>query len=244
MTGSNYFVTGASSGIGRAVVTELVKHDVRVFAMTRDAHHADDLVSRYGASKIVTVVGDLQNISALDKIVPNLIKEYGPFSGLAHCGGIVRFESLKKLSYERNLEMMQIHYFSFVELLRLLTFKKDRNLPFNAVAVTSLTAVKSMRDMAAYSAAKAAIEGFIRSASLELLENNIFINALRPGLVDTPMLEIVKYTKENPEEWKRNLQPLGMIPADAVASEVLHLLLRVNPFVTGTVVDVNGGMPI
>ena len=241
---ANYFVTGASSGIGRAVVSELVKHEHRVFAMTRDNHHASDLVARYGENNVVPVIADLQNIGALEKIIRPLVREYGFFAGLVHSGGIVRFESIRKLSYDRNLEMMQIHYLSFVELLRLLTLKKDRNAIFSAVAVTSAAAVRSMRDIVAYSTAKAAVEGFVRSASTELLENNVFINALRPGFVDTPMLEVAKFVHDDFDNWLKKQQPLGTIPSEAVASEVVHLLLRDNPYVTGTIVDVNGGMPV
>ncbi len=240
---ANYLVTGASSGIGRAVVTELVKHQHRVFAMTRDTHHASDIVSRYGDS-VVTVIADLQNIATLEKAIKPLMKEYGPFAGLAHCGGIVRFESIRKLSYERNLEMMQIHYFSLVELLRILTLRKERSQIFTAVAVTSAAAVRSMKDMVAYSAAKAAVEGFVRSASQELLENNVYINALRPGFVDTPMLEVAKFAHDKFDEWLKKQQPLGTIPSESVAKEVIHLLLRDNPYVAGTIVDVNGGMPV
>ncbi len=241
---ANYLVTGASSGIGRAVVGELVKRQHCVFAMTRDAHHAADIVVRYGENNVITVVEDLQNISSLEKTMRPLIRKYGSFAGLAHCGGIVRFESIRKLSYERNLEMMQIHYFSLVELLRILTFKKDRNQIFSAVAVTSAAAVRSMPDMVAYSAAKAAVEGFVRSSSQELVENNIYINALRPGFVDTPMLEVAKFAHDDFDNWLKQQQPLGTIPSEAVAAEVVHLLLRDNPYVVGTIVDVNGGMPV
>ena len=154
-----------------------------------------------------------------------------------HCAGIVDVIPSKVVSYEKMLNVFQINFFAFMELVRYFT-KRRFSDGGNIVAVSALSAHQGRKGMSVYSASKGAIEAAVRSLAIELIDKGFRVNAVVPGPVATPMASNSEKTfgfavQENPS--------LGIALPEDVANTIMYLLSDVSRFVTGRNCYIDGG---
>ena len=110
---------------------------------------------------------------------------------------------------------MNVNFFSFVELLRVILNKyKLKDGIFRVVAISSQAAKITSSHNALYGASKAALDNYIRSSAKDLSKNNVLINSIAPAFIDTDMINNVRkaYTPEEFEKYIKGVQCLGLIP--------------------------------
>lgn len=183
---------------------------------------------------------DLTQPELIEPQLSELLAAAPPVDRVVYCAGMTRIEAVTKLRYAQNLAMMNLSYLSLVELLRVLIALKPVSHPLKVVVVSALAATTGAEHTVSYSTAKQALETFVRHGAPELLAENVWINALAPAYVDTPMLKFNRLIDRNFATNVRKIQPLGLLSPQAVASE-LHALLE-STCCTGTIRYVNGGM--
>ena len=183
---------------------------------------------------------DLTEPELIEPQLSELLAAAPPVDRVVYCAGMTRIEAVTKLRYAQNLAMMNLSYLSLVELLRVLIALKPVSHPLKVVVVSALAATTGAEHTVSYSTAKQALETFVRHGAPELLAENVWINALAPAYVDTPMLKFNRLIDRNFATNVRKVQPLGLLSPQAVASE-LHALLE-STCCTGTIRYVNGGM--
>jgi 3-oxoacyl-[acyl-carrier protein] reductase len=244
-------VTGATRGIGRAVVLALLSAGRRVVAVGRDAT-ALSALERAHPGRVVGLAIDLSQPRAAAFAVDEAERVVGPLDELVYAAGIVEYApalEAGEAALRRQLELNFIAPFTMVQRAGQRMTARGQGA---IVAVASTLAFAVAPGTAAYAASKAALVNAMRTFALELAPH-VRVNVVAPGVVDTEMVRVPRKplrADENREEAieaelvaLRALHPLQRLgSADEVAEAVLYLLAA--RWVTGTVLTVDGGLTL
>lgn len=236
MKPANILVTGASSGIGRAVAEQLLREGRRVVLAGRDEARLREVAS-VAPERAVTVSFELEDVAFIDAIVDKLVAAHGPFDGVVLSSGVVRYESLASVSPDELVRLYNVNAVAPVLVARAAL----RAMPDggSVVFVSSTLAFRHAETTAAYSASKAALTAMAKTLALEVAPRGVRVNVIAPGVVDTPMIRAAKSAGELEE--LRKLHALGRIGTpDEVADATVKLLDM--EWTTGIVLTVDGGL--
>jgi NAD(P)-dependent dehydrogenase (short-subunit alcohol dehydrogenase family) len=241
-------VTGASRGIGRAVVEALVTRGAHVAALGRDTDALMD-VARIAPDKITAVVGDLSDADTRRELVPRAVEALGGLDGLVCAAGMIRRESVDHITPEAIDAQLVLNFRAPLELsLAFAQHVKSRVGSGAIVHLSSTLASRPSHGTLVYAATKAAVEAMTRGLALELAPNGIRVNAIAPGIVDTDMVRGARGEESTAEVEQRMsglraLHPLGRLGRpDDIAHAAVHLLDA--EWTTGTVLHVDGGLSV
>ena len=240
-------VTGAGSGIGAATCRRLAALGQQLVIHTgsrTDAAHA--LAQELNAVQCRVVVGDLAAPETVAALV-NAAQELGPLSGVVANAGFADKRSIAQLddaAVERSMQTMVV---SLARLMRATLPLLEHSGQGRFVAVSSFVAhrfTSGTSTFAATAAAKAGIEALVKSAAVEYASRGVTVNAVAPGLV----------RKDNPkggslteDELKRAAQgvPIGRLATpDDIAAPIVFLLSPESAYITGQVLQVDGGLTL
>ena len=233
------FVTGASSGIGRATAIYLSKLGAKLVITGRNAEQINFTLQQLQGDGHIAIIADLveqEDMSALfDQVVADGIK----LNGLIHCAGVPSIVSIKNLTKKRLLEVFNINYFSFIELCRQYSKNKYSN-EGSIVGISSIAADRADQCQTAYSATKSAMDISVQALAIELIKKNIRINTVLPGMI---MTEIVEKSEDLGADsnslWRSQLMGIGQ--PDDVAAACAFLISDMSKFITGRRLFVDGG---
>lgn len=239
-------VTGASSGIGKAVALLLAYEGASVVAVGRNEERLKGLCREIADSggKAHYLVCDLsQSIERekLDEGVSRLGHER--LNILINAAGIQKIQPIMNSKPEFWRDLMEINVIAPADLVRrfLPRFSKKSSV----VNIASVAAAMAVPGSAEYGATKAALVSFTRTAAAELVARGIRVNAVLPGMVQTPMLDQMK-TNHSKEQWLEleRRHPLGFGTPDAVAQAVGFLVSDEAAWITGASLVVDGGFSL
>ena len=238
-------VTGASRGIGRAIALKLAENGAKVainFAGNlAKAEEVKSEIEKLG-SEAILVQGDVSNFGTVEEIVKKVVDTWGAIDILVNNAGITRDNLLLKMSEEDFDSVIATNLkgvFNCTKAVTKLMMKRRSGRIVNMSSVVGLTGNISQAN---YSAAKAGIIGFTKSAAKELASRNVTVNAVAPGFISTDMTSAL--SDKVKEELNKNI-PLGRIgePED-IANTVEFLVSDKAAYITGQVICVDGGMAI
>jgi NAD(P)-dependent dehydrogenase (short-subunit alcohol dehydrogenase family) len=243
MTGRRVMVSGASSGLGRATAILLSELGAQLVLVARNRDRLEQTRSQLSGEGHHIIERDLgTDIDAIPKWMKQVVETTGPLHGLVHSAGIVALLPLRGLSYGKLHELMDINFSSAVMLTRGF---RQRGVVEGGGSIALLSSVAGLigqRGLSAYCASKGALMALTRSLALELAEENIRINCVAPGLVETEMVNTQETDLlEDKLALLTQCHPLGLgRPAD-VANAVCFLLADTGRWITGTSLVVDGG---
>jgi NAD(P)-dependent dehydrogenase (short-subunit alcohol dehydrogenase family) len=232
-------ITGASGGLARSLAPRLLQDDWTLAVVGRDY---DRLYSLKNKATLL-IEADVSTFEGAQKAVEVCIKENGaPPSALAHCAGSVFLKPLHSTSLEEYRDCLRANLDSaFYSLRAFVDALMKVRQPGAAVLVSTVAARIGVARHEAVAAAKAGIEGLVRSAAASYASRSIRINAIAPGLLRTPATERFfgdeKMTKQLSAQY-----PLGRHgTAEDGAAAMAWLLSEEAAWITGQILSVDGG---
>lgn len=232
-------VTGASSGIGREVSILLSKLGASVVLCGRNQDRLCETIRLMeNPEKHRSYSFDISNNQKCEEIFQDVVLDGRKLKGLVHCAGIARAVPLRVMKYKDILEMFETNYMSFMKLAQLYAKKKYSD-GGSIVAVSAANAHYPQKCMSIYAASKAALEASVKSLAIELTAQNIRINCVIPGAIDTSMMSKMS---ESERKLVGDKQLLGVGKPEDVANMIAFLLSDASSFVTGRSMYVDGGL--
>ena len=216
-------VTGASSGIGRAIALELAREGAGVVAVARREERLAELVEEAGKfnGRIEPVIGDITDPATRQKAVDTAQSQFGGLDILVNNAGVGAVGLFADSDPNRVRTVMEVNFFATVELTRLalpLLHKSDRPIIVN---VSSIVGLRGTPLNSEYSASKFAVQGFSESLRAELVKHGIDVLVVNPGTTQTEFFDkVVERTGE--PAWPEHK---AVTPA-AVAKETVLAIRR------------------
>jgi len=178
------WITGASSGIGRALAIQLAREN-KLILSSRNLDELEVTKSRCASSKVHLELLDLADFDSHHSIVARIIKNHGAIDHLIHCGGISQRSLVKDTLLSVDEKLIRINYLGTVSLTKAILphFLKEKQGHFTVI--TSLTGVFASPYRSGYAASKHALHGFFDSLRAELEDQGILVTLAAPGFVKT-----------------------------------------------------------
>ena len=239
LEGKRVLVTGASSGIGKAVAQECSKCGAQLVLTARNEERLKATLDSLEGEGHSMIIADLTNQEELMTLVAQL----EPVDGVVLCAGINDKSIIKFLNQEHVDKMLATNFTSPVYLSQMLTKKKKLNKEASIVFISSISAFYPSVSNAMYASSKAALSQFAKVLALELMPQKIRVNCIEPAFVETGMLN--KYEISDKMDEIRANAPFGRFlePAE-VAQAAIYLLSDATKLVTGSNLVMDGGFLI
>lgn len=236
-------VTGASRGIGREIALELARNGSHVaITYINNEKKAQDLVEEIMSLgvKAIAIKADVSKTGEVEEMIKKVEEEFGTIDILVNNAGVTKDNLLIRMKEDEWQEVMDVNLkgtFLCTKAVARMMMKKRYGKIIN---ITSVVGITGNIGQGNYSASKAGIIGFTKSMARELASRGIRVNAVAPGFIETDMTDVLK------EDIKENMLksiPLGRFgtPKD-IANAVVFLAGSKSDYITGQVINVNGGM--
>lgn len=238
-------VTGSSKGIGRAIVKKMVLNGAIVYANAREKGSLDGLVEEVenlNKGRVIPVYFDVTNFDEVKKAILTIKKESGTLDVLVNNAGTVSYEVLGMVNFDHFRTMMEVNVISVVNLMQLAVKLMKRKKSGSIINISSIVGEKGSKGQLSYSATKGALSSLTKSASKDLAEYNIRVNAIAPGMIGTERLKKIVENKFNDKVNDIGLGRLGF--PEEVADACLFLASNSSTYMTGQVIQLEGSLKI
>lgn len=236
-------VTGASSGLGRAIAIELSRHGAGVVLVGRDRERLAQAAAQLGDAPHRVLELDLTQFEKVGPAVLALRDELGALYGLCHAAGIVETRPLASNSVELVRAQFDVNLFAGLELARAIG-RRDVMLPEGGslLFISSVYGRVGMPGQTGYCATKGAVAAAARALAIELARRKVRVNCISPGLVHTEMTRqsLSKLSAEHVQRLEA-AHPLGTGQPEDVARAAVFLLAPGTRWITGADLVVDGG---
>jgi 2-hydroxycyclohexanecarboxyl-CoA dehydrogenase len=236
-------VTGAASGIGRAVALRLAEEGCRVAAVDLDLEGAGRTVTEIGAGAAVAIPVDVSDFAAVRLTVAEAEHALGPLDVLVNCAGWDRVEPFLESTEETWDRVIAVNLKGVISCTRAVL---DGMVERRAGAIVSISSdagrVGSSGEVV-YSGAKAGIIGFSKAVAREVARYGIRVNVVCPGPTDTPMMDATKAANPRLGEALVKAIPFRRLARpDEIAAAVAFFASDETSYVTGQTLSVSGGL--
>jgi NAD(P)-dependent dehydrogenase (short-subunit alcohol dehydrogenase family) len=243
LEGRRYLITGAGSGIGRAIAVLVSRLGGTVACMDMNAGALDETMAALEGSGHKAVVIDLRDLAAIPAHVQAVAESLGKLHGFVHAAGIPGTLPLRVLTPEAWRETFLVNTESALALTKAFQAAKVyAGEKGSVVFISSIMGLVGDKGNVAYAMSKGALTSMTRSMALELASKAIRVNCVAPAFVRTPMY-IKAEQAWSPEQKAlvEGLHPLGIGEPDDVANAVAFLLADTGRWITGTTLVADGG---
>jgi len=243
LSGKLILVTGASSGIGQSSAIQLSRLGGRIVLVARNKEKLNDTLKMMNGKGHGIYSFDLIQIEKIEGLIKQIVQEHGVLNGLVHSAGVAPMRPLGLTKSDFLHDVMSVNFYSFVELVRCVSKKKNYAGGASLVAVSSIESKRGDKSKIAYCASKAALDSAVRCMANELADKSIRVNTVMPGLVKTEMYK--DYMLEHGDEpdalmtIKRHF--MGIIDPEDIANAIAYLLSDSAKKITGSSFLVDAG---
>ncbi|MDT3694573.1 MAG: SDR family oxidoreductase [Mucispirillum sp.] len=236
-----FLITGGSSGIGKATALKLVELGASVVISGRNKERLEEVKQQACNPECVFIEEKelLKDIGSLPEWVKGIAKKYGKLKGLLPFAGVSNVRPLSLIDYESSVEVMNIHYFAPLMLIKGFADRRvNTGSNCSIVVMSSTSRYAGGRGSIEYASAKAAITASIRNIANELYHRNIRVNSVSPGFINTPLVE--KSLKDGEINVKNSFNKMCGEP-EYVANLVAFLVSDEARWINGDDIIIEGG---
>jgi NAD(P)-dependent dehydrogenase (short-subunit alcohol dehydrogenase family) len=238
-------VTGAASGIGQELARALSSAGASVVAVDRDGSGLEETCSSISTERSLPLTVDLLEDGAEDVIVGEAVSAFGSVDALVNCAGVFPTSPALKLSVEEWDHVFGLNLRApFLCSQAAARWMVRESRPGNIINIASTAGTVARPGIAHYAASKAALIMLTKVLAIEWAEHDIRVNAVAPGLVETPGVSALLGTEEGRKEHLRKLDKIPMYRTGEpreIADAVVFLASENSSFVTGHTLFVDGG---
>ncbi len=243
LEGKTAIVTGASKGIGRAIAEAFAKQGASVaFTFLSSVEKGQALENELAAfgTKVKGYRSDASKMEAAEALITDVLAEFGQIDVVVNNAGITKDNLLMRMSEDDFNAVIQTNLNSVFNMTKAVQRPMLKQRKGSIINISSVVGVKGNAGQSNYAASKAGAIGFTKSIALELGSRNIRCNAIAPGFIETEMT--AELDADTVQGW-RNAIPLkrGGTPED-VANACVFLASDMSAYITGQVLNVDGGM--
>ena len=242
LEGKVAIITGATRGIGKGIAEVFAKEGAKIaFTYAGSVDKAQSLEKELSAlTKIKGYQSDASDFDAAQKLVDEVLTEFGQIDIVVNNAGITRDNLLLRMGKEDWDTIIKVNLDSVFNLTKAVIKPMMKAKSGAIINMTSVVGVKGNGGQANYAASKAGVIGFTKSVALELGSRNIRCNAIAPGFIETEMTAVLD---EKVVQGWRDAIPLkrGGQPED-IANACVFLASDKSSYITGQVLNVDGGM--
>jgi 3-oxoacyl-[acyl-carrier protein] reductase len=243
LSGKTALVTGATRGIGKGIALKLAQQGANIaFTFVSSVEKAkafeEELIAL--GVKAKAYQSNAAEFAEAEKIVDEIVKEFGTLDVLVNNAGITRDNLLMRMTEQMWDEVMDTNLKSAFALTKAAMRPMMKAKSGSVINITSIVGITGNAGQANYAASKAGMIGFTKSVAKELGSRNIRCNAVAPGFIETEMTETL--TPEVRAEWVKGIPLKRGGSAEDVANTVLYLASDMSAYTTGQTINVCGGM--
>lgn len=232
----NILITGASSGIGKAIGRYLSQRDFKVILVSRNRDKLSQAANELGNNCCIYPY-DLECMDRIETIF-EFCKEQGlRLNGLVHCAGMSTSVCIKENETSIMESIFKVNCEAFLELGKYFLKRKYSEDHSSVVAISSMAAQRCSKGTSVYSASKAALDAAVSVMAKEAVRRDIRVNSIRPGYVDTGMIDFLDGITDIGQR-----QELGIIQPEYIAYLTEFLLSEKARYITGAHIPVSAGL--
>ncbi len=241
LEGKKALVTGGGSGIGFGIAKTFVQAGAEVLIVGRNEEKLINAKNMLG-KQCEYLSFDVSNLEEIPAFVQKIENDYGALDVLVNCAGTHLKKNAVDTTDREFVEVLNVHLMSVFALTREFAKEMIKRKQGSIILISSMTAVMGMKQVVAYSTAKTAVVGLMRSMVSELAIDNVRVNTIAPGWIETPMLH-----KAIDHDLPRKTKIIGRIPTgdfgqpEDIGYAALYLASDAAKYVNGVFLPVDGG---
>ncbi len=236
-------ITGATRGIGKEIALTLAQEGYNIAINYRTEN--DELKTTKKEIEnlnveCLAVKGDISKFEDTENIVKQVIEKFGKIDVLVNNAGITKDMLLMRMKPEDFKSVIDVNLIGTFNMTKNVISHMTKARSGRIINISSVVGISGNAGQTNYSASKAGIIGFTKSLAKEVASRNILVNAVAPGFIQTNMTDVLK--EEVKEEIAKTIPLKRMGTTKDVANVVKFLVSEDSSYITGQVINVNGGM--
>ena len=236
-------ITGATRGIGKEIALTLAQEGYNIAINYRTEN--DELKTTKKEIEnlnveCLAVKGDISKFEDTETIVKQVIEKFGKIDVLVNNAGITKDMLLMRMKPEDFKSVIDVNLIGTFNMTKNVISHMTKARSGRIINISSVVGISGNAGQTNYSASKAGIIGFTKSLAKEVASRNILVNAVAPGFIQTNMTDVLK--EEVKEEIAKTIPLKRMGTTKDVANVVKFLASEDSSYITGQVINVNGGM--
>ena len=243
LEGKNILITGGSRGIGKSIVEVLFNNGANVgFTFSSSKSAANEIAKNLNSSsqKCIAYKSDASKLDQCENLVESFLNDFETIDVLINNAGITKDNLLMRMGEDDFDKVMEVNLKSVFNMTKACqrVFLKNRN--GSIINMSSVVGVKGNAGQSNYAASKAGIIGFSKSIAQELGSRSIRCNVIAPGFIKTEMTD--NLSDSIIESWTENIPLKRPGESNDVANLCLFLASDLSSYITGQVINVDGGL--
>ena len=243
LDGKNILITGGSRGIGKSIVEVLFNNGANVgFTFSSSESAANEIAKNLNSSsqKCIAYKSDASKLDQCENLVESFLNDFETIDVLINNAGITKDNLLMRMGEDDFDKVMEVNLKSVFNMTKACqrVFLKNRN--GSIINMSSVVGVKGNAGQSNYAASKAGIIGFSKSIAQELGSRGIRCNVIAPGFIKTEMTD--NLSDSIIESWTENIPLKRPGESNDVANLCLFLASDLSSYITGQVINVDGGL--